>query len=218
LKLLELFAGSRSIGKVAKRRGWQVTSVDLKPFKDIDLVADINTVDVRGFPFSFQTLSGRRRRVRRFLHHHWDYREGPKSDAAVDGIRAVLSTLRVIAYFGRCNPRLIYYIENPRGKLRTLPPMQGMAKATVCYCRYGDIRMKPTDIWTNNLAGPGNALGWRPRRMCSPGNPNCHHEQCGSGGRCGTRGLRNAYERSKIPTALARDILAAAERVKRFKR
>lgn len=83
-------------------------------------------------------------------------------------------------------------------------------RATVTYCKYGDTRMKPTDIWTNNLKH------WRPRPMCFNGNPNCRHEQCSSAeswaGKCGTLKLSGAYERSKVPAALAREVLKAAER------
>lgn len=215
MKLLELFAGSRSIGKVAERRGWEVFSVDLKPFKGIDLAADINEISVRDIPFipdaiwasppctTFSVMS---------LRFHWTPEHHPKTDAAVLGVRMVLKTLRMIRFFAQCNPRLVYYIENPRGKLRKLPIVSILPRATITYCKYGDIRMKPTDIWTNNLAGHSNPRGWKPRRPCFPGNPDCRHEKCPYTRLCGTQGLANAYERSKIPSALARDVLDAVSR------
>jgi len=123
----------------------------------------------------------------------------------------VSHTLRVIQHFTERNPDLIFYIENPRGKLRSLPLFRGLDRATVTYCKYGDKRMKPTDIWTNNLA-EHQGFGWRPRKMCFVGNPDCHHEQCHRGRLCGVQGMQNAYERSKIPAALAREVIIAAER------
>ena len=41
MKVLELFAGSRSIGKVADELGYEVFSVDINDFEGIDLVKDI---------------------------------------------------------------------------------------------------------------------------------------------------------------------------------
>jgi hypothetical protein len=216
LKLLELFAGSRSIGKVAARRGWRVFSVDVKPFKGIDLAIDINDLDPRDVPFvpdciwasppctTFSVLT---------IARHWTKDHQLKTPAAAMGVRMVLSTLRLIRYYRVLNPRLVWYIENPRAKLRKLPPMRELQLATVFYCKYGDTRMKPTDIWTNNLRSATNVRGWKPRAPCFPRNPNCHHERCPRHGTClGTVGLRNAYERSKIPSALSREILDDAER------
>lgn len=40
MKLLELFAGSRSVGIEAERQGFEVFSVDWTPYKDIDLVME----------------------------------------------------------------------------------------------------------------------------------------------------------------------------------
>ena len=214
MKILELFAGSRSIGKAADRRGWRCFSVDIEPFKNIDLVADINEINVRDIPFvpdvvwasppctTFSVLA---------LARHWTPTHWPKTDAAVGGVQMVLNTLRVISFFSHANPRLKFYIENPRGKLRKLSFMNAFPRATVTYCKYGDTRMKPTDIWTNNLRSPKNPLGWSPRRMCFGGNPNCRHEQCPrSSHSCGTAGLLGSYERSKVPAALCREVLDAA--------
>ena len=76
--------------------------------------------------------------------------------------------------------------------------MQNLPRYTISYCQYGDDRMKPTDIWTNNIF-------WNPRPMCKNGEA-CHDE-APRGSRTGTQGLPNAYERSKIPRLLCYEIL-----------
>ncbi len=85
--------------------------------------------------------------------------------------------------------------------------MIGIPKTTVWYCRYGDSRAKPTDIWSNNIANLFNPDGWMPRPQCFNGNKNCHHEEAPRGSRTGTQGLKDNYERSKIPYKLCYEIL-----------
>ena len=54
-------------------------------------------------------------------------------------------TLEIFTWF----PDAIFYMENPRGKMRR--KVKGINRTTVTYCSYGDKRMKPTDIWSNNI-------------------------------------------------------------------
>jgi len=51
MKVLELFAGSRSIGKVADDLGVEVFSIDIEAFDGIDLVADIEFLTVENLPW-----------------------------------------------------------------------------------------------------------------------------------------------------------------------
>ena len=163
-KLLECFAGSRSVGKVAETFGMDVFSIDIKGFEKINLVADMEFVKVEDIPF-------------------------------------------VPDVFLKLNPNMKFFIENPVGMLRKMPFMKKFDRVTVTYCRYGDKRMKPTDIWTNHMAGLFNPEGWRPLPMCWNGNRKCHHEPAPRGSQTGTQGLKNDYERSKIPPLLIKEIL-----------
>ena len=51
MKVLELFAGSRSIGKAAESLGYDVFSSDVNDFDKIDYVVDILNFDVKKVPF-----------------------------------------------------------------------------------------------------------------------------------------------------------------------
>lgn len=204
-KVLELFAGSRSIGKVCGELGYDVFSSDIEQFGDIDYIVDILEFDYEEVPFipdvvwasppctGFSVAS---------IGTHWGGGHRayePKTDTAKLGIRLVEKTLEIIDYYKSKNPNLIYYIENPRGVLRKLGILDKVPlHHTVTYCQYGDDRMKPTDIWTNNK-------NWTPKPMCKNGD-SCH-VAAPRGSKTGTQGKRGAYERSKIPKELCKEVL-----------
>lgn len=158
MKVLELFAGTRSIGQAFEARGHEVFSIEWdKQFDGIDLYADIMTVTADdilqrfGRPdviwaspdcatFSMAAIGKHRRKnpVTGSLDPVSDY---ARFCDQVD--QHVLSLIREL------RPRF-WFIETPRGGMRKMPWMQGLPRYTVTYCQYGDKRQKPTDIWTNH--------------------------------------------------------------------
>ncbi len=99
-------------------------------------------------------------------------------------------------------------MENPRGKLRKLEIVKGLPRTTIWYCKYGDFRAKPTDIWSNNIYNPMfNSNGWKPKEECFNGNKDCHHEAAPRGSKTGTQGVKGNYNRSKIPYLLCKEII-----------
>ena len=134
------------------------------------------------------------------IGHHWTGGAGayvPKTEAASFNQQLVWKTRSLIAGL---NPKLGWLIENPRGVLRKLPPVQGLTRRTVTYCQYGDNRMKPTDLW-------GEVPGWVPREMCKNGDT-CH-ESAPRGAKTGTQGRAGAKLRSMVPYELGAEILGA---------
>lgn len=210
MKVLELFAGSRSIGNVANEKGYDVFSVDIEPFDKIDLVKDIEFLEPIDIPFVPDIIWASPPCTTYSIAAISKHRDNgkPKTEFAKKSDRLVENTLMVIRTFLSINPNLKFYIENPRGYLRKMKFMQGLPRVTVWYCQYGDDRAKPTDIWSNNIANPlFNIDGWIPKPECFNGNKNCHHEPAPRGSRTGTQGLKNNYERSKIPYQLCQSIL-----------
>ena len=110
------------------------------------------------------------------------------------GIKILEKTVEIIK---EINPKY-WYIENPMCVMRKMEIMKGLPRTTITYCQYGDSRMKPTDIWTNNHS-------WKPRKMCKNGM-DCH-VSAPRGSKTGTEGLKSAIERSKIPEGLCYEIL-----------
>lgn len=210
MKILELFAGTRSIGKAFEKRGHNVFSVEWdRNFDDIDMYVDILTltstqiIEKFGKPdviwaspdcssFSIAGISHHRRKneVTGNLDPISNY---AKFCDEVD--QHVLDLIREL------DPKY-YFIENPRGGMRKMIWMQGYPRYTVTYCQYGDTRMKPTDIWTNH---PDPKF----KPPCKNGDP-CH-EKAPRGSRTGTQGLKNSKERSIIPELLCDHIVRICE-------
>lgn len=204
INIIELFAGSRSIGKAAESLGMNVISSDIEPFEGIHYPVNILEFDYDRIPFipdaiwasppcqGFSVAA---------IGKNWVAGEPftPKTESAKLGILLAKKTLEIINHYQKLNPYLLYWLENPRGKLRKAPFMQVLPfNHTVTYCQYGDTRMKPTDIWTNSS-------DWKPRPMCKNGG-GCH-EAAPRGSKTGTQGLKGDYNRSKIPTELCLEIL-----------
>ena len=128
------------------------------------------------------------------IGHHWERYGVPKTEAARFNQELVRKTRQLIA---ELNPTRGWLMENPRGMLRKLAVVDGLARRTVTYCQYGDERMKPTDLW-------GEAPGWEPRPACKNGD-GCH-VGAPRGARTGTQGLKGARVRSMVPYALGEEI------------
>lgn len=216
MKGIELFAGSCGFTKEAEKLGHEMFTVDNQPFERIDLVADIEFLTINNIPFipDFGWFSPMCTTYSiAAISHHRDMGK-PKTDFAAKSDRVLLNTLKIINDILLINPDFKWYLENPRGYLRKMDFMQGLPRTTITYCSYGDKRMKPTDIWSNNIYNPlFNPDGWKPKPMCHNGNSKCHHEPAPRGSKTGTQGLKGNYERSKIPTQLSKEIILNTEQL-----
>ena len=209
MKVLELFAGTRSISKAFEAAGHEVFCVEWsKDFENIDLYADIGQITAQdilerfGHPdviwaspdcttYSVAAISTHRRKeANGNLIPQTEYAE------FCDMVNAhVINLIKELA------PRF-WFIENPVGGLRKMDFMQGLPRYTVTYCQYGERRQKPTDIWTNH---PNPQF----KEPCKRGAP-CH-DAAPRGAKTGTQALKNAREKAKIPTQLCEHIVHICE-------
>ena len=155
VKVLELFSGTHSVGKVAKEKGWEVVSLDLNNADiNIDIlewnymIYDSNEFDIIWASPPCDTFSMMRR--------SWIGRKNSKfgdniitnelldNDMIENGLPIVYKVLEIIEYF---DPKL-YFIENPStGKMKEYI---GLPFYDVTYCKYSNWGYrKPTRIWTN---------------------------------------------------------------------
>lgn len=210
MKVLELFAGTRSIGKAFEARGHEVFSVEWdKSFSNINLYADILQVTSEDILKKFgkpdviwASPDCSSYSIAAISHHRKREKNGnlrPVSEYAKFCDRVNQHVLCLILAL---SPKY-WFIENPRGGMRKMDFMNGLPRYTVTYCKYGDTRMKPTDIWTNHR---------NPQflPMCHNGDP-CH-VSAPRGAKTGTQGLKGSKERSVIPPKLCEHIVDICER------
>ena len=209
LKVLELFCGTKSISNAFKERGHEVYTVDWDKQFNPDLQIDIEKLTAEqikklcgGVPdviwaspdcttYSVAAISKHRRKDSEGnLIPITDYAK--KCDRVNKHLLDLLNELK---------PRF-YFIENPRAALRTMDFMKGLYRYTVTYCKYGEKRMKPTDIWTNHP---------NPKFIppCMNGDP-CH-EPAPRGSTTGTQGIKGKIEKARIPKLLCEHIVDICE-------
>lgn len=202
MKILELFAWSRSMWKVAESLWHEVFSIDWKQYENINLVKDIGELSIKDVPFipdiiwaspdcTTYSIAA--------ISTHRNNRTEPKSEYAKKCDIVNKHWINLIDEWKKLNPKLIYFIENPRWMLRHMEFMKELPRNTIWYCQYWDDRAKPTDIWTNSET-------WIPRQPCHNWNKNCHHQPAPRWSKTWTQWRKWSYERSMIPEELFKDI------------
>lgn len=212
MKVLELFAGTRSIGKTFESSGHEVFSIEwdekhhnIDWYTDILKVAASDILERFGKPDIIWASPDCRTYSIAAISHHRTKNTitgnlDPKSEYAKFCDKVNQHVLQLIK---ELDPKY-YFIENPRGGMRKMEWMQELPIHTVWYCQYGDSRAKPTDLWTNHPEPK-----FKP--VCRNGNPECNHIRAKRGDKTGTQGLKGSVERSRIPEDLCRHIVEISE-------
>jgi len=208
--VLDLFAGLGGFSSAFDDSDrWDVTTVDIEPQFDTDIVTDVFDLRPSDFDREFDVVvasppctqfSLAASSLERIVDAE------PQTDDASDAVALVYHTLGLI----RGLSPSYWFLENPQGFLRQII---GDPTARVTYCQYGTDYMKPTDLWGTHPAG------WMPR-SCSYGD-GCHayNTDRDHGGEENVRTMfqqstsgSNAAERAKVPYELSTSIRDACER------
>lgn len=215
MKVLELFAGQRSISKAFERKNHNVYSVEWNTdhtnidwYEDIGKITAQDIIDRFGVPDVIWSSPDCTSYSIAAISHHRIKEESGNLKAVSEYAKFCdevnINMIKLIKDLSEINPHLIYFIENPRGGMRKMNFVSDLPRYTVTYCKYGDSRMKPTDIWTNH---PNPKF----KPMCKNGDP-CH-EPAPRGSRTGTQGIKDKKNRSLIPDELCDHIVEICEEV-----
>jgi len=203
LRVLDLFSGMNGWGDPWRHRGHDVIGIDYDKRLPATIHADLLTFDVNRLPWrpdvilasppceGFSVMN---------IGKNWNYDGTPKTDRARLALELVEATLRIVR---ETSPEF-WVMENPRDKLRVLPVVSGLLRRTVTYCHYGEVRMKPTDLWSDR---------WPPSLVlhdpCKNGDP-CH-VRAPRGSTTGTQGFGTYHEKGVIPVELSTVFARAIE-------
>jgi len=207
-RLLELFCGTKCVGKVFQEHGYEVVSLDYNPKFNATHTVDILTWDYKQYaPDYFDVIwaspdcttwsvaTGGKYRTKENIY---GLNNATQPQATI-GNNMVLRVIEILKYF-KCGA---WFIENPRGLMIHFPPLQQFIKEinanTTCvyYGNYGWGFPKATNIWSNLPLWTET----KPK-MCE----NTYTVYTNANGR--VRRYYNAYlfkspeERSKIPEGL----------------
>jgi len=155
IRVLELFSGTRSVGKVCDEIGWESVSVDL--ISEATHKCDIMDFNYKQYPKDYFSIVWASPpctnysklqdcflgRMRKGVLYTKEIQEAEMKEDD----KLVLRTLEIIDYF---NPEY-YFIENPAtSKMKDRDYMKDRPFYIVDYCMYSDYGYrKRTRIWTN---------------------------------------------------------------------
>ena len=199
-RLLELFCGTKSIGRAFEAAGWEVVSLDIVSKFEPTILCDIRSWDYALFPpghFDMVWASPVCTEYSRALTM--------RPRRLEEGDALVLRALEIMEHFDPLGHR-------ESGHRAAF--MERLPWVDVTYCKYGTPYRKQTRLWTN--------MRWRPSRgLCRSGS-RCDAWEDGRhlrGAQGGPRLMGGQRERVRgqsrellysIPTALCEEIARAA--------
>jgi len=202
----DVFCGTKSMQKVALKRGYNCITIDNNPIFKADIIKDIlitNLEECFYCHFSPPCISFSLAGIR---HHFRKINESeyiPISENAIISLKI----LDKIAFLISQNKFKYWTVENPVCVFRKIFKKYldkyniKYKLVTITYCQYGLRRMKPTDFFTN-------IYNWNGKK-CNYGD-NCHMSSP-RGSINSTQGLKNNIERGIIPYLVFEEIFNKIE-------
>jgi len=156
MRVLELFKGTGSVGKVCKELypDVELHSLDILPKYNPTYCVDIMDFDYKQFPVGHFDIiwASPECKVYSLLQNtqigrKWNTKEDLEHVRAEHG-QYSKKVLEIIDYL---KPQK-WFIENPYySAMKDLPHMKDLPSVRFDYCRFGYVYKKPTRIWTNQM-------------------------------------------------------------------
>jgi len=232
MNVLELFSGTRSVGKCCDALGWKSVSVDM--ILPADHKVDIMEFDYKQYPKDYFDIVWASPPCTNYspLKKCWygrKLKDGiiyTKEQNVLDQNEAdqlVLKSLEIIKYF---NPHW-WFLENPQtGNLKNREIMKGIPFYDVDYCMYSNWGYrKRTRIWTNKenwnaltcdgSGSCGNMVGGKQHKKVLA---NGYEMIDGKKTLCNTKELRDKLRhKKKHKTDVSKDVGGGTNRLERYR-
>lgn len=190
-KMLDLFSGEKGASSaMLENPNWEVVTVEINPEQEPTICKDILELEIEDLPYTDFDLIWASPPCNAFSpasnRHYWEKINDtflPKKQESIMYLSLAYKALHIIQ---ELKP-VWWFMENPRGLLHKFI---GEPSGWITYCQYGDIAMKPTNLW--GVHPPSFKY-----KHCYNGAP-CH-EAAPRGSKTGTQGKPNSSERAKVP-------------------
>ena len=172
IKVLELFAGTKSFSKELDKDKYEVPSLDILKKFNPDVCIDIMQLDYKNLNFKPDIIWS----SPPCTEYSHAKRRGVRD---IEGANKIVKrTLEIINYF---KPKY-WFLENPQtGLLKDQEFMKGLPYVDVSYCKYGFNYRKQTRIWTNLNNWQGKTCNKDCHAIIKEGNRRRHKTSFGNG-------------------------------------
>ena len=202
-RLLELFSGTQSVSRVARRQGWETVSLDIDPANSPDLCCSVLDFDETAWPRDSFDMCWASPPCESYSSANNRFATDPNHEAAMAKADELVSkTARILQHFS-----CAWVVENPLGsRLWRRPVAQelGGRAHKVAYCQYGFPYRKLTRLqasWALHLdtcPGPGR---------CAMMRGTAHLEWAQKGGGGSQPRYKKTAELHRIPEPLVEELI-----------